>query len=328
MLPVSLSLRAIAVVALLLHPARQPLGGGSRPRAGVLEVQGVRLQYLDWGGRGEALVLVPARCETPFVFGDLAPLLANRFRVLGVTARGCGSSGPASDGYAVDLQIRELVGFLDAMKIDRAIFAGHSASGGKVVRLARQFPSRVTRLVTFDIIYTGVPEQFEPKFQAAIAARKTSGSRLSLESHRREFEAWELGTWSAGLERDFEEQTEKSAGGALRYRDLPEGWQQAFIEDLRQGRYYETTITHPALFFVARDLDMERLKQFPPDVQRGLRPMAEAIRRARAEQIARYQKNGAHVRVEWLDNASHYLFVDKARDVAARILSFVEEARR
>jgi pimeloyl-ACP methyl ester carboxylesterase len=318
-------LRAIAMAA-LLHPAMQPVS--ATPRTAVLEVQGVRVQYVDWGGRGEALVLVPARCETPFVFGDLAPLLVNRFRVLGVTARGCGSSGLASNSYGVDLQIRELVGFLDGMRIDRAIFAGHSASGGKVVRLARQFPSRVIRVVTFDIIYTGVPEQFESRFEAAIGAQNTTSTRLSLESHRREFQTWELGTWSAALERDFEEQTEKSADGALRYRGRPDGWQQAFVEDVRQGRYYETEITHPALFFVARDLDMERLKQFPTEVQRELLPMAEAIRRARAAQIARYQKNGPHVQIEWLENASHYLFVDKAREVAARMMNFLDEANR
>jgi hypothetical protein len=58
-------------------------------------------------------------------------------------------------------------------------------------------------------------------------------------SHRREFQAWELGTWSPALERDFQEQTEKSPDGTLRHRQPPAGWQQAFIEDVKQGRYYE-----------------------------------------------------------------------------------------
>ena len=109
---------------------------------------------------------------------------------------------------------------------------------------------------------------------------------------------------------------------------LPDGWQQAFVEDVKQGRYYETAISHPAIFFVARDLDVERLKQFPRDVQRDLRPMAEAIRRARTEQIARYQKNGSHVRVVWLEKASHYPFVDRVREVAAQMSSFVIETRK
>jgi pimeloyl-ACP methyl ester carboxylesterase len=318
---------ALALQILASAAALQPSGTGASPRTGAVEVQGVRLQYVDWGGQGEPLVLVPARCETPFVFGDLAPLLLNQFRVLAMTARGCGGSGLASDGYTLDLQIRDLIGFLDAMNIKRATFAGHSASGGKVVRLARRFPSRVTRIVTFDIIYRDVPDKFESKFHAAMAAQNTSPVQLSLESQRREFEAWELGTWSPALERDFQEQTEKSADGTLRYRRLPDGWQQAFVEDVKQGRYYETAISHPAIFFVARDLDIERLKQFPPDVQRELRPMAEAIRRARIEQIARYKKNGSHVRVVWMERASHYLFVDRAREVAKQMLTFLVQTR-
>lgn len=324
----SVPVLALALQILTIAAALQSSGAGALPRTGSVEVQGVRLQYLDWGGQGEPLVLVPARCETPFVFGDLAPLLLNRFRVLGMTARGCGGSGLASDGYTLDLQIRDLIGFLDAMNIKRATFAGHSASGGKVVRLARQFPSRVTRIVTFDIIYTEVPEEFESKFHAAIAAQNKSPVQLSLESHRREFQAWELGTWSPALERDFQEQTEKSADGTLRYRRLPEGWQLAFVEDVKQGRYHETAISHPAIFFVALDLDIERLKQFPRDVQRELRPMAEAIRRARTEQIARYQKNGSHVRVVWLEDASHYPFVDRARELAEQMLTFLVETQK
>jgi len=319
---------ALALQILTIAAALQSPGVGASPTAGFVEVQGVRLQYLDWGGQGEPLVLVPARCETPFVFGDLAPLLLNQFRVLGMTARGCGGSGLASDGYSLDLQIRDLIGFLDAMNIKRATFAGHSASGGKVVRLARQFPSRVTRIVTFDIIYTDVPEQFESKFHAAIAVQDKSPVQLSLETHRREFQAWELGTWSPALERDFQEQTEKSADGALRYRQLPEGWQEAFVEDVKQGRYYETAITHPAIFFVAQDLDIGRLKQFSADVQRELRPMAETIRKARTEQIARYQRNGSHVRVVWLEDASHYLFVDRAQEVAKQMSDFLVQTRK
>jgi len=313
------------VLGLLAPPAFQPSNAGGSPRAGFVEIHGVRLQYVDWGGRGEPLVLVPGRCETPFVFGDLAPLPLNGFRVLGLTARGCGASGKAPDGYGVDLQIRELVGFLDALHIKRATFAGHSASGGKVVRLARQFPSRVTRIVTFDTIYSGVPQQFESKFQAAIASRSSTSDRLSLDSHRREFEAWELGTWSLSLEREFREQTETAADGRLRYRRLPEGWQQTFVDDVNAGRYYETAITHPALFFVARNLDLERIKQFAPETQRELKPMAEAIARARVEQIAAYQRNGPHIRVVWLDKASHYPFIDRAPEVAARMLSFLRE---
>jgi pimeloyl-ACP methyl ester carboxylesterase len=62
-------------------------------------------------------------------------------------------------------QITELIGFLDALQITRAIFAGHSTGAGEVVRLARLHPDRVDRLITFDIVYSGVPAELEPAFR-------------------------------------------------------------------------------------------------------------------------------------------------------------------
>lgn len=138
------------------------------PRANYVEISGVRLQYVDWGGRGEPLVLVPGRCQTPHVFADLAPLLTERFRVVGLTPRGCGRSGPAPNGYGLDQQIDELVGFMDAMGIRQATLAGHSSGGGKVVRLARRYPSRVSRIITLDTIYRSIPDEFEVKMDAAV----------------------------------------------------------------------------------------------------------------------------------------------------------------
>jgi len=305
------------LVLWLLSGFAQPVDTALSPRSAFVQVNGVRVHYLDWGGSGEPLILVPARCDTPFVFGDLAPLLVTRYRVLGVTARGCGESGPASDGYDVDLQIRELIGFLDVLAIDRATFAGHSASGGKVVRLAQQHPTRVSRLVTFDIIYAGVPDEFESTFGSALALPKAS---LSLESYRREFEAWELGTWSAALEQDFLARTERAPDGSLRFRRSPPEWQRAFVDDVTEKRYHGTTVTHPALFLVADDLDRARVRRLEPTWRRQLDSMADLIARARRDQLAAYQKNGPHVRVVPLQGASHYLFVDRAGDVADEML--------
>jgi pimeloyl-ACP methyl ester carboxylesterase len=315
----------LGLLALILQAT-----GGVTPQSRFVDVAGVRLHYVDWGGGGETVILVPGGCETPWVFGDLAPLLAAHAKVLGLTPRGCGRSGAADDGYGIDRQIQELIGFMDALGINRATFAGHSTGGGKVVRLARLFPSRVRRLVTFDIVYTGVPDGFGPKMEAAIASRLGHGGKralearkLSLESHRQEFQAWELGAWSPALEQEFQEQTEVGTDGSVRYRRRPPEWQMAFSEDMQAGRYFETTITHPALLIFAQDLDLERIRQFSADQQRDLRPMAEAIGKARHNQINSYRRNGAHVRVVLMRKTSHYPFVDRTHDVVKQMLDFL-----
>ncbi len=300
--------------------------GSPSPSAVFIDVAGVRLQYLDWGGSGEPIILVPGGCDTPYVFDDLAPLLTAHARVLALTPRGCGRSGLATDGYAIDRQIRELIGFMDALALKRATFAGHSSGGGKVVRLARLFPSRVRRLVAFDIVYRGVPDGFEPRMEAVIASRIGPTNGLSLDAHRRTFQAWELGAWSAALEQDFHERTEARADGGLRYRQRPPEWQKAFVDDLQAGRYFETAISHPALLFVSQDLDLERIRQFSRDQQRELRPTAEAVAKARRTQIESYERNGPHVRIVRMPKTSHYPFVDRTREVATQMLAFLRSS--
>jgi hypothetical protein len=71
-----------------------------------------------------------------------------------------------------------------------------------------------------------------------------------------------------------------------------------------------------------------RLKQFVPELQRELEPMAEDIARARVEQMAAYQKNGPHTQVVWLEKASHSLFVDRAREVAASMLKLLDQTNQ
>lgn len=96
---------------------------------------------------------------------------------------------------------------------------------------------------------------------------------------------------------------------------------------MQAGRYFETGIEHPALLFVAEALDLERIRQFPEDRQRQLRPLAESIAKARNAQIETYQRNGSHVRVVWMPKTSHYPFIDRTRDVAERMLEFLNTRR-
>jgi len=319
-----------------------PVSHDPAARAAYVAIGGVRIHYLDWGGAGPPIILVPGGCETPYVFGDLAPLLKVHARVLGVTPRGCGASGSA-DGYTIDQQIHELIGFLDALGIQRATFAGHSSGGGKVVRLARLYPARVHRLVTFDIVYSGIPDDLEPRLAKAIASRLELKGDLSLDTARREFQAWELGAWSGALERNLLETTEPVAGGGLRYKPGPPEWQKTFIDDMRAGRYFENAITHPALFIVAHHLDSERLAQFPAPVRKQLQPLADAVASARrqqlrgvnyfcradlivaAQQLRMYHQNGSHVQVRSLAKTSHYPFVDKPNIVAELMLRFIRQ---
>lgn len=119
---------------------------------GFADVNGIRLQYLDWGGSGPALILLPGLGDTPYVFDDIAPAFTDRFHVIAYARRGSGSSdvkGP----YDVLTMTEDLQGLMDALKIAKADLVGYSAGGTEMTEMAAEHPERVGRLVYFEAGY-------------------------------------------------------------------------------------------------------------------------------------------------------------------------------
>src|SRR5258708_19482018 len=118
--------RSTCVLVYSLLASSSQVGVESR----FVSVGDLRLQYTDWGGVGEPLIFIPGGCDTAFVFGDVAPRLATHFRVVGLTARGCGASDRPASGYGIENQIGDIVGLMDALTLHRPpLFAPPSASG-------------------------------------------------------------------------------------------------------------------------------------------------------------------------------------------------------
>ena len=76
-----------------------------------------------------------------------------RFRVIAYDQRGHGQTdAPAvATGYSAGHLARDLVGVLDALKIERAAIVGFSLGGGPALALAASKPERVSRLMLADV---------------------------------------------------------------------------------------------------------------------------------------------------------------------------------
>jgi len=148
------------------------------PRTGFVTVRGVRLHYVDWGGTGDPLIfLTPNGGRPERLFDALAPHFVDRFRVLGLTRRGQGDSEKPPSGYDTDSLSRDIMGFMDAMRITRANIAGHSIAGAEMTHLAATFPDRVRTLVYLDaandyaqLSVISAEAKLEPPSDWAIAA--------------------------------------------------------------------------------------------------------------------------------------------------------------
>lgn len=123
------------------------------PISGFVEAGSVRLHYLDWGGRGEALVFIAGSGDNAHAFDGLAPEFTDRFRVLALTRRGSGESDKPETGYDVTTLTDDVRTFLQHMGIARASFVGHSAGGNELIELAVRHSQLVSRLVFLDAAY-------------------------------------------------------------------------------------------------------------------------------------------------------------------------------
>jgi non-heme chloroperoxidase len=113
----------------------------------------VKLEVLDWGGAGCSLVLLAGSGHTAHIFDDIAPKLAEKYHVLGITRRGFGASSSPSSGYAPNRLGDDVIDVLDALKIVHPVLVGHSIAGEELSSVGTRYPTRIAGLVYLDAGY-------------------------------------------------------------------------------------------------------------------------------------------------------------------------------
>jgi uncharacterized protein (DUF885 family)/pimeloyl-ACP methyl ester carboxylesterase len=120
-------------------------------RVGTSSVDGVRIEYLDWGGSGPALVFFPGFGNSAHVFDGFAPRFTDRHRVVGVSRVGFGGSDqPERDGYTLAARVEQLRAVLDSLGLRRAVLVGHSLGGDEITAFATKYPARTAGVIYLD----------------------------------------------------------------------------------------------------------------------------------------------------------------------------------
>ena len=118
---------------------------------------GVGLEVLDWGGPSagdsRTLVLVPGLGNTAHVFDALAPKLATRYRVFGLTRRGFGASSVPPSGYGADRLGDDVLAVMQQLGVNRPVLVGHSFGGEELSSIGSRHPERVAGLVYLEAGY-------------------------------------------------------------------------------------------------------------------------------------------------------------------------------
>jgi pimeloyl-ACP methyl ester carboxylesterase len=231
--------------------------GPSVALEGFVETNGVRLQYLEWGGTGPALILIHGLGDNAHVFDDLAPAFVSRFHVIAYSRRGSGGSEIKGPYDAVTLG-RDLLGVMDALGIKKADLVGYSAGGVDITELAAEHPDHVGRVVYFEGGYDGA----DPDFKALAGAlpvgffEPSATAMASLEA----FRAYQKATQYAQLddmyriEANLRQKVIIQPDGSLKYRLPKEVIAELYGALMANARRDYTPVRCPVLAIYADTL--------------------------------------------------------------------------
>ena len=158
---------------------------------GFVMANGVKLNYLDWGGTGPNLILIHGLGDNPHVFDDMIPALGGQFRIVAYARRGHGRSSKVGPFDTATLT-EDLRAVMDSLKIAKAHLAGWSMGGNEITAMAGTYPDRVDRIVYLDGAYDWADPASVAAFKELPADLSPKPAALvSLDA----FRAWQTGTF-------------------------------------------------------------------------------------------------------------------------------------
>jgi len=189
------------------------------PHTGFFRINSLRLQYLDWGGTGLPIMLIPGAGDSPQQFGDLAARLNGQHRVIAIARRGHGQSEVPKRPFTVDDLADDLRQMLDSLHVDKVILVGYSFGGNDATRFAERFPSRVVKLILLDAAFDwSTPEKGDVWLKAPFSENPTPADLASLDAYRRFQQRmwWWAGVpWTPTAERTFRDMVRVTPSGSV-----------------------------------------------------------------------------------------------------------------
>lgn len=117
-----------------------------------MEVNGLRLHFLEWEAPGRPVVcFLHGGSAHAHWFDHVTPALAGRFHMVALDQRGHGESQWAQPpAYATENFASDLLGVFDAFGWRKAALVGHSMGGHNAMSFSSWHPDRVNALVIVD----------------------------------------------------------------------------------------------------------------------------------------------------------------------------------
>ncbi len=295
---------------------------------------GVELEVIDWGGKGPAVVMLAALGADAHEFDNFAPQLTDKYHVIGITRRGFGASSKPTTGYSNERLGKDVIAVLDALKIQRAVFVGHSIAGMELSWIGTHDPKRVYGLVYVEAAYAYAfysDSSLDPQKLAidSLELRKKllqllmGGGRPDQQRVTAELIA-EVTRFEREL-RDHAEMIKDFPDPPMDPANPPHP--PAWLTGIFQGQEKYTRIEVPALAIFAAPHALGDLPS-PEELVEGSAAAAkleDADLQRTGSQATAFERGVPGSRVVRIPHASHYIFGSNEKDVLREVSSFLDQ---
>ena len=130
------------------------------PQDRYIEINGLRLHYLDWGNNGcQTMLLLHGFMAHAHVWDDFAFSFGSRYHVIALDQRGHGESQWSEEGaYTIENHFVDLTNFIETLGLKNIILVGHSMGGRNALFYTAYNPDNVKKLILVDARPRNNPE--------------------------------------------------------------------------------------------------------------------------------------------------------------------------
>lgn len=289
---------------------------------------GVKLEVLDWGGSGRAVVLL-AGYQTAHEYDNIAPKLSAFCHVYGITRRGFGASSRPDSGYTAQRSAEDVLKVLDALKLNRPVLAGHSFGGEDLFTIGPEHPTLVAGLVFLDsaddptlpFSAYGVADVDSKRLPASMTPESQPD-----QSSFQAFREWQLKAHGVMMpEAELRQRYPVNPDGNMGEDSTPKWVRDAIFAGIQKPRYSSLHVPVLAILAVPLPLD-EQFKKYPPRTadERAAMEQKYALGEAFTRRTVQDLKAGdPKAQIVTLPGASTYVFLSNENDTVHQMHLFV-----
>ena len=284
----------------------------------------VKVEVLDWGGKGRPLILLAGGGNTAHVFDDFATKLTANFHVYGITRRGFGDSG-FSEALKESQIDDDILLVMDSFKLQKPILVGHSIGGAELSAVASSHPERVAGLIYLE---AGYPYAFNngkgptmTEFMDLRPPQPPSSGNDHLASYealqKRENQTYGNQTPEA----EFRHLWEFTTDGKTLKRKEVRGWSTLMTMLNSSIKYTDIKVPALVIFAIPHTWDATITSSSNPDVRKEAETYYAKIDSLTKKQATVLKQAIPTARIVEL-RGSHFIFMSNEKDVLSEIRKF------